>query len=134
METPKEIKLPSGAVLYVHPAPFANSRDLYQAMLKEVKGMKLDPKEEVDVNFFKDLFCVGFSSKEIEACLWKCFERCLINKTRISEDYFEPVEKRDDYFMVCFEIAKENILPFTKSLYAKYDHILDLLKTQKGPA
>lgn len=133
-EVIKTVKLPSGSELYIHAAPFAESRDLYQALLKEVKSMKLDPKEEVDVNFFKDLFCAGFSSKEIEEKLWKCMSRCLIDKSKITEEYFEPVAKRDDYFAVCFEVARENILPFTKSLYAKYAHILEQLKTPKGPA
>lgn len=134
METPESIKLPSGATLLLVVAPFADSKDLYQAMLREVKGMKLDPKEEIDANFFKDLFCAGLSSKEIEACLWKCISRCLIDNTKITPDTFEPIDKRDDYLTVCFEIAKANVMPFTKSLYAQYSHILELLKTQKGPA
>ncbi len=134
METPESINLPSGAKLLLVAAPFADAKDLYQAMLREVKGMKLDPREEIDVNFFKDIFCAGFSSKEIEQCLWKCFTRCLIDNSKITTDTFEPVDKRDDYFMVCFEIAKVNIMPFTKSLYAQYAHIFQQLKAKKGPA
>jgi hypothetical protein len=46
---------------------------------------------------------------------------------KIVEDTFEPAEARDDYLKVMFEIAKENVLPFTKSLYAEYSPILESL-------
>jgi hypothetical protein len=131
----RKVKLPSGAELHIVAAPFVDSKNLYQAMLREVKGMKFDANEKVDVNFFKDLFCAGFASKEIEDALWTCFARCLINKEKITEETFEPVPRRDDYFAVCFEVAKENVMPFTKSLYAQYSHILDLLTVvEQGPA
>lgn len=131
----KEVSLPSGAVLKVTAAPFKDSKALYQACLEELKDLNLDPKQEIDANFFKGLFCVGFSSKKIESALYKCFERCTYNGSRIVDDsIFESVEARDDYFTVCFEVAKENIMPFTKSLSVKYAHILGELTNIKGPA
>jgi len=130
-----KVKLPSGAELLIVVAPFADSKALYQAMLREVKSMKMDPNAEIDVNFFKEIFCAALSSKEIEECLWVCFKRCLINGTdKVTEEYFEKTENRDDYFAICFEVAKENVLPFTKSLYAQYAHIFEQLKVLKGPA
>lgn len=120
----REVTLPSGAVLTIQPAPFADARDLYQALMEEGKGLKLDPTAEVDVNFWKDLFCTGLSSKKVEQKLWKCMEKVLINKLRVTTETFEPVEARDDYFTVLMEVATENISPFTKSLYVKYADIL----------
>jgi len=129
------IDLPSGAKLKVTPAPFKDAKALYQACLEELKGLNLDPKQEIDANFFKGLFCVGFSSQKIEAALYKCFQRCTYNGNRIVDDsIFEDVDARDDYFMVCFEVAKANIMPFTKSLSAKYAHILGELTTKKDLA
>lgn len=128
-----EIKLPSGAMLMINPAPFADAKALYQAMLKEVKQISFDPKTDIDTEFIKNVFCTGFSSEIIEAKVWECMKRCTYNKEKLVPDIFEPVEARDDYFTVCFEVAKENIAPFTKSLYAQYSHILDLLKV-KDPA
>lgn len=129
------ITLPSGAELKITLSPFSVSKDLYQALLKELKALKLDPKAEVDVNFFKDLFCAAFTSKEVETALKKCFEKCIYNDSRITnvDDIFENENARDDYFTVCFEVAKANIMPFTKSLYAQYSHIFEMLKT-KDPA
>lgn len=123
-----ELTLPSGAKLKITLAPFEDAKSLYQAMLEEMKGTKLDPKEQVDANFFKDLFCIALSSKKVEQAVWKCFERVTYNDIKVSKDTFEPESARQDYFDVMYEVGRANILPFTKSLYAKYSQVLDLLK------
>ena len=128
----KEVELPSGAKLKIGLAPFAEGRDLYQAMLSEMKGLSFDGEKEIDHNFLKDLFCIGMSSKNIEEKIWKCMSRCLYNGEKVTTDVFEPVEARNDYFMVMFEVAKENLMPFTKSLYAQYEHIFQMLM-KKNP-
>lgn len=122
------IKLPSGAKLEITIAPFKDARALYQALLEEVKSLKMDPEAEVDVNLWKDLFCAALSSKKIEAALDVCMARALYNGVRISDETFEKVEAREDYIDACYEVAKANIQPFTKSLYVKYSHILGKLK------
>ncbi len=123
-----KIDLPSGAILEVGLAPFGVSKALYQAVLEEAKTLKIDSKDELDVNLFKDIFCAGFSSKRIESCLDECMKRTLYNGKKIDSMTFEPEEARQDYMLVCFEVAKANISPFTKSLYAKYSDILGKLK------
>lgn len=124
----KELVLPSGAVLKINPAPFADSRNLYQAVMEEFKVLKLDPAAEVDVNFMKDLLCTGLSSKKIELALTKCMQRATYNDLKITDATFEALEARDDYLTVCFEVAKENILPFMKSLYAQFAPMLEQVK------
>jgi hypothetical protein len=129
----KEIKLPSGNILRIVPAPFAVSKALYQAVLREMKGVALDSKMELST-LYKDLFCVGFSSREIEACLWECFKRCTYDcgkgDLKIDDSTFEPTETREDYLVICMEVAKENILPFGKSLFAEYQKALN--EMEKG--
>jgi hypothetical protein len=129
-----EKKLSSGAVLKITLAPFAEAKALYQACLEELRNLHVDPKEEVDVNLFKDLFCVGLSSKKIEAALWPCLKRATYNDLKIDDSTFEPVEARQDYVPVCFEVAKENIAPFAKSLYAEFSHLQEIIRKLKGPA
>lgn len=124
----KSVTLQSGAKLEITVSPFAISRSLYQAVLEAVKDLELDPKAEVDVNFFKDLFCVGLSSKKIESCLNECMKRVTYNGLKITDETWEPIEAREDYLDTCFEVAKENLLPFTKSLYAKYAPIVEMLR------
>jgi hypothetical protein len=125
----RTVKLPSGAELTVQPAPFADSKALYQAALDELKAMKLDPSDEVGVNLYKDLFCIGFSSKKIELALNECLKRCLYNGSKITAETWEPVEARQDYWQTCIEVAKENIDPFAKSLLSEYGHVLAMLQT-----
>src|SRR5690606_21528935 len=117
-----EVILPSKAVLKIQIAPFAVAKALYQSMLKELKAISVTSQTEM-ASIYKDLFCVGFSSPEVEDCLWKCFERCTINGLKIDADTFEPVERRDDYIQACIEVAKANVFPFVKSLYAEYQRI-----------
>lgn len=122
----REVKLPSGAVLKVNAAPFKDAKALYQAVLKELKEVPVTSKTELG-SLYKDFFCVGLSSPIIESCLWECFKRCLINDMKIDDQTFEPVERRDDYMMVCLEVAKENVFPFGKSLYAEYETVMKMM-------
>lgn len=124
----KEVQLPSGAILKITVAPFKDSKALYQAVVEELKAIKIDATVEmnpaINITFYRDLLCTLLPSKKIEAALWECMKRSLYNDNRMSEATFEPVETRDDYLYACFEVAKENILPFMKSLYAEYAPLL----------
>lgn len=124
--------LPSGAELKVTVADFAVSKALYQAILEEAKAVHIDPVAEIDVNLFKDMFCACMSSKKVEVCLAECLKRVTYNGLKIDKDTFEPVEAREDFTTVCFEVAKENVAPFMKSLFAQFAPILGELKN--GPA
>ena len=119
----KEIKLPSGAILKLGVSPFGVSRALFQAVLEEVKDLKIASSDEMAA-VYKDIFCIGLSSKKIEACLWECFKKVLYCDKRgdlkIDQDTFEPVSARGDYLAVCIAVAKENIDPFVKGLYVEY--------------
>lgn len=122
------IKLPSGAELQITLSPFSVGKELFKTCSKDLVPLRLDMNAHVDGNFYKDVFLTLVSSDNVEKCVWKCMERCLYNKQRITEDTFESEEARGDYLDVMFEVAKANIMPFTKHLYARYSHILDLIK------
>ena len=121
----KEVKLPSGAILKIGLAPFRDGRELYQAVLNEAKGIDIDANQEIDSNFFKNIACYLFASKDIEDKLSKCFEKCLYDGQRITEETFEPEDARQDYFEVMILVAKENILPFGKALLSDYGHLFE---------
>lgn len=122
----KELTLPSGATLRVTLAPFAVSKALYQAVLEEAKGLTLDPKADVDVNLFKDMFSAAFASKKVELALAECLKRALYNNKHVDADTFEPEAAREDYMTVCFEVALLNLLPFTKNLTQLFSRIFQL--------
>lgn len=120
----REVKLPSGRILKITPAPFTEARALYQALLEEGKGLRLDPQADVDVNLYKDIFCVALSSRKVESCVWECMKRATIDDVKITNEQFEKVEHREDYILTCFEVAKDNVQPFMKSLFASYQDII----------
>ena len=125
----KEIKLESGAEFRVSLAPFSEAKDLYQAILKCMTGMKINDQDEIDVNFFKDIFCILLSSKEVEEKIWQCLGRAVYNGNKITTQTFEDEKARGDYIPICYEVAWMNIEPFTRGLYAKLSLVLEKAKT-----
>lgn len=117
------VELPSGAKLEVAVAPFETAKALYMALAAQMKDLKIEFSTEINVNFMKDIACAAVSSKEIESALWACLARCTYNGLKITKDTFEPEESRQDYMTVCFEVAKDNVAPFLKSLFAKFEGI-----------
>lgn len=122
----REVKLPSGAVLGVKAAPFPDAKALYQAILRESKGLIQSSKTDMAA-VYAEIVRIAFSSEEVEAALWKCMVRCTYNRLKIDNQTFEPIEARDDYMQVCIEVGKENVFPFLKSLYAEYGAALKRL-------
>jgi len=117
----EEITLPSGAKLRISLSSFAVARDLFQAVMEELKSTKISAGTEIDVNLFKELFCSGFASKKIEKAVWECMKKALYDNQKITEETFEPEAARGDYLTVMFEVAKANLNPFMKSLYAVFE-------------
>jgi hypothetical protein len=122
----KEITLPSGAILQITPAPFADAKALYQAMMAEARGVELQSRAQF-MDIAKNLICIGFSSRAIDAALTKCMARCTYNTHRIDEKTFEPLEARQDYTMVCMEVLEETIRPFSKNLSAVFSRLLSTI-------
>lgn len=123
----KTIQLPSGAELKIDLPTFAVSKAFYQAVLAEGVGIKISSIDHVE-NVIKDAFCTLLSSKRVEAAFEPCLKKALYNNVHITDSVFEPVEARGDYLKVCFEVARENIMPFMKDLYAQYAPVLESLK------
>lgn len=119
----REVKLPSGAVLKVQAAPFAEAKTLFQAIMAEARGVSIGEQQDMG-NLLKTVLMTAFCSPAIELALAICLARCVYNKGRpgagdlkIDKDTFEDHEAREDYVLVCMEVAEENISPFLKSLY-----------------
>lgn len=126
-----ETKLASGATLVINLPPFAISKALYQAVLREAKTVAFSSSTEM-ASIYKDIFCIAYSSPEIEACLWECFKRCTLNGAKIDADTFEPAERRVDYMQVCMEVGIANIRPFMESLSVLYQQLSSIVdKSQK---
>ena len=113
------VDLPSGRKMRIDAAPFAVSRDLFKTFLSEIKIVNMDAARELDVNFLKDLICTALGSKTIEDKIMACMKWVLIDDLKVEEASFEAPEHRQDYIIVMVEVAKENLTPFTNSLFAQ---------------
>lgn len=136
----REVLLPSGSKLEITPAPFKDAKRLYQAVATELLRINIDPEADI-THLIKNVICISVASPAIEAALEPCLRRCTYNGPKITDATFETVQAREDYIDVCFEVAKENVGPFTKSLFAQFKGLSaalgqalpsDTLKTQTG--
>lgn len=126
----KEVDLPSGAKLSILSIPFAEAKALYQAILEEGKGIAFDSSVDI-ASLVKQLFCAGFSSKKVDACLSICLSRCTYNSLKIDKDTFEPLEARSDYSIVCIEVIQDTVAPFMKGLYAEFARLLSAMQSSQ---
>lgn len=126
----KEVTLPSGAVLKIGLAPFSDSKELFQAIMEEMKTVSLN-MEEIDYDFLKNMLCTGFGSKRVEAAVNKCWAKCLYNGVRIDADTFESLEAREDYLTVYSEVAMANVTPFTKNLLSLLSPLMSTIRQNR---
>lgn len=128
----KEVTTPSGSILKLSPAPFADAKSLYQAFLNEFKKLKVSKNLNLN-QIGKDIICIAMASPLVEACAAKCMTRCTYNDARIEnrDKIFEPIECREDYAFVYMEVVLENIAPFLKNLSAQLESVSGLLPTIK---
>lgn len=124
----KTVVLPSGAKLDITASPFAVAKNLFQSVLKELKSVKVDSQAQV-FNLAKDTVCSLICSPEVEAALSECMKKVAYKDKRITADTFEAIDAREDYLEVCYEVAKENLTPFMRHVYAQYSPLLEKLKS-----
>jgi hypothetical protein len=126
----KDIKLPSGAILKITDPPWAVALGLREAMAEEMKSIGVDSGMQVS-KVMKDVICTAMSSQKVKAAMWECFARCMYDggngMLKIDQDTFEPVKARQDYDVVCVEVAQHVLAPFGKEGFAKFAQILGKL-------
>lgn len=122
-----ELKLPSGKILRADPSTFDKGKHLYQTVMREAKNLGSEITTDIDETLIFRLGMLALSSETIEKAIWECVDKTLIDGDRVTKAYFEVVENRDDYFTFLFEVAKVNIAPFTKSLFAQFKPLLEAL-------
>jgi hypothetical protein len=124
----EKVILDSGAQLEITPAPFTEAERLFSAVAACVKSVKIDGAEEVDsiagnLNGIKDMFLSCITSKEVKDALLAVLKRCAYNGQKISGwEFFDDMGRREDYLPALWEVAKFNLSPFTKNLFAKFQN------------
>jgi hypothetical protein len=119
----KEIILSSGALLKIGDIPFETSNNLKKALMREIKGIKVESSKQM-IDLYKDYLCAAFSSEDVERCLWECMKRCLYNGLKIDKDTFESSQARIDFTDVQIEVGIDCLIPFSKPLFAGLQRML----------
>lgn len=64
-------------------------------------------------------------SEEVEEKLFTCAKRTAYGEDKVTEDFFEPVERRELYYPIMIEITRANVLPFMKSLFSQFEGLFE---------
>lgn len=130
----QEFKLESGATLEVTMGSFQEANALKNALLTAVKGTKgLDDAvvqaasggiQNADVGPILDAILGTATSETVERCLFKCFERCLYDKVKITPDLFDDpkmgLSLRQDYYSIAIKVIQVNCSPFLQGALSLY--------------
>ena len=133
----EKVSLPSGAELEMTLAPFLEGEKLFSATAECLKQVKIDGNTEVEdltsnLNSLKDVFLMCITSQQMKDAMLGCLKRCTYNGQRITSwDIFDDVKAREDYLVVCWEVVKFNLTPFTKSLFSRLSGLVELAKTNR---
>lgn len=131
----EDINLPSGAKLHITIAPFADAHALLKAILKAVKGTQisagtLDGDMSMDgilrspelLSQIIDKVLSIATSDEVEACLWKCFERTTYQGIKLYRVLMDDPKFsdgiREDYYTICMKVIEANCKPFFKQTFS----------------
>jgi len=120
----------SGAMLKLSIAPFQDSMNLKNSIMREIAGSGLDidididfknlqKDQKIDVGALVKLIALVDSSPSVNQALMKCLERCTYNGDKITAKIFETESAREDYYEIVLECLKVNLIPFFKGLSAK---------------
>ena len=82
--------------------------------LASLKGDK-----EINTAALLKLFMSVDSSKEVYDALFKCLIRCTYNGHKITEETFDEISARENYYEIAIACLKENLTPFFKSLISQ---------------
>lgn len=122
----KQIESKTGADIQIAPAPFKDAMALKNVLFRELSssGINFDKIQLDDLSkthieeIIKSIIQVD-TSKEFYDAFFKCAGRCLYNNNKITEDTFEDITAREDYYLIMLEVLKENLLPFFRGLVSK---------------
>lgn len=126
----ESVTLASGAQLQITSAPFKDAHALHKALLAAAKGIPLaaDPFKQ-DVSVLKDIVINAATSDDVEACLFRCFERVTYDGLKLKVDLFDDPKigdkVRTDFYLIAWEVARHNCAPF-------FGQAFSLLKSRLG--
>lgn len=115
----KKYKLATGKEVEIAQGTFSESVELYELVLGKIKNIKMEASQEIDVNFYKDIFCATLANKDVRELALSIAKRSTYEGEKIVQSVFEAESAREDYLEIMTLVICENIMPFMKGLYGK---------------
>jgi len=109
---PKEIITGNGkAKVVFNETDFKTANKLKSTLTKAVKAQGYNL---ADLGTTETLEVLDVS-EELQSVLFECLKRCTYNSAKITEDTFEPLEARSDYYEILLVCLEVNYFPFVKA-------------------
>lgn len=109
----KELKVTSASFGVVFSLKKAISDALKSGGIKiDTSGFDLEKMEVGDIGGIIEMVLSLATDENVQLLLFSCCERVLLGKDKIDKDFFEPVENRQYYYPIMFEVLKVNLTPF----------------------
>lgn len=99
-----------------------------QALIKKgfsIGDIKIESLEVEAMGQLLQAIMMVDSDPEVRNSIFKCLARCLYNGERITQDTFEPLEARENYYEIVIACIKENLSPLVKRLFSKFKTLAD---------
>lgn len=123
----QSVTLPSNHILELGTPEFSSAKKLFKTLAKELRDVDINLESldfqalgGKDVNAFKNVFLQVAASDAIEACVFECAAKSLLQGQKITVNTFNDVELRQDYLLVAWEVMKLSLSPFFASLTLKF--------------
>lgn len=112
----KEFTSSTGTKVAIHEASFKDAIALKNSAQKAflAQGIALS----IETDLMQAIFALD-SNEEVSKNIFKCLARSTYGSLKITEETFEPVEARNDYYEIVLACLEVNLLPFFKALTSK---------------
>lgn len=109
----------SGAEITINMAGWKEAKTLKKVLQAEISKLDLTGIDKAtDINALLPLVMQIDSSDALDAALWPCLVRCLRGTEKITEQTFENVDARADYYEIMLKCISVNMRPFVVSLFS----------------
>lgn len=123
----KNANLESGRILVISTPPFKERQEMLDAVLVEVKGVKLDKGIDFDTNFIKDMICTLLTSKRVTSAFRKILGRCTLDGDRITEKIIEQESYAEDYVEIFSTVVLTIVSPFLSKVPVVLEKVINSL-------
>lgn len=124
-----QFSAPSGVVVVINAAPWVDAKRLKMAIEKEVKldgGFDLDK----DAATLITMLLQTDGSVTVDAALLPCLARCTRDGHKITEQTFDDVLARKDYYAIVAACLRENLSPLVEGLLSELAKVIPQVRKQ----